>query len=164
MPCARSTRTGLSKPRAYAHQSRYGARTGLGRTVLHSPRTAAPQAVPAAAHPRRAATTREGLGGGGAGQVTKRGLYKRLQVQSFAAALRALQLPRGSTVLDCGSGQGNLALPLAAAAPELQFVGVEIEAELVGLLEERAAAARLSNVRGVAARIGVITRNTPRVM
>ena len=120
--------------------------------------------MPAAAHPRRAATTREGLGGGGAGTVTKRGLYKRLQVQSFAAALRALQLPRGSTVLDCGSGQGNLALPLAAAAPELQFVGVEIEAELVGLLEERAAAARLSNVRGVAARIGVITRNALGVM
>ena len=120
--------------------------------------------MPAAAHPRRAATTREGLGGGGAGKVTKRGLYKRLQVQSFAAALRALQLPRGSTVLDCGSGQGNLALPLAAAAPELQFVGVEIEAELVGLLEERAAAAGLSNVRGVAARIGVITRNTLPVM
>ena len=85
-------------------------------------------------------------------------------MQSFAAALRALQLPRGATVLDCGSGQGNLALPLAAAAPELQFVGVEIEAELVGLLEERAAAARLSNVRGVAARIGVITRNTLPVM
>jgi hypothetical protein len=40
-------------------------------------------------------------------------------------------------------------------------VGVEIEAELVGLLEERAAAAGLSNVRGVAARIGAITRNTP---
>ena len=66
-------------------------RTSLGTVrvptsaVLHSPRTAAPQAVPAAAHPRRAATTREGLGGGGAGQVTKRGLYKRLQVQSFAA-------------------------------------------------------------------------------
>ena len=68
-------------------------RTSLGTVrvpasaVLHSPRTAAPQAVPAAAHPRRAATTREGLGGGGAGQVTKRGLYKRLQVQSFASAL-----------------------------------------------------------------------------
>ena len=41
--------------------------------------------VPAAAHPRRAATTGEGLAGTGAGKVTKRGLYKRLQVQSFAA-------------------------------------------------------------------------------
>ena len=111
------------------------------------------EAVPAAAHPRRAATTGEGLTGAGAGKVTKRGLYKRLQVQSFAAALRALRLPQGATVLDCGSGQGNLALPLAAAAPELQFVGVEVESELVALLEERAAAAGLSNVRGVAARI-----------
>ena len=73
----------------------------------------APQAVPAAAHPRRAATTREGLAGAGEGKVTKRGLYKRLQVQSFAAALRALHLPRGATVLDCGSGQGNLAPTLA---------------------------------------------------
>jgi hypothetical protein len=28
-------------------------------------------------------------------------------VQSFAAALRALQLPRGAIVLDCGSGHGT---------------------------------------------------------
>ena len=55
------------------------------------------EAVPAAAHPRRAAMAAEGLAG--AGQVTKRGLFKRLQVQSFAAALRALPLPEGSTVL-----------------------------------------------------------------
>ena len=58
------------------------------------------EAVPAAAHPRRAAT----MGEAGAGKVTKRGLYKRLQVESFAAALRALRLPPGATVLDCGSG------------------------------------------------------------
>ena len=54
---------------------------------------------------------------------------------------------------DCGAGQGNLALPLAAVLPSLRFVGVEIEAELVGMLAERAAEAGLANVRGVAARI-----------
>ena len=37
--------------------------------------------------------------------------------------------------------------------PSLRFVGVEIEAELVGMLAERAAEAGLANVRGVAARI-----------
>ena len=111
------------------------------------------EAVPAAAHPRRAAsrlarrpTPADGRTltcGDNSDQsddqaddrVTRRGLYKRLQVQSFAAALQALQqalqLPIGATVLDCGSGQGNLALPLAALAPTLNFVGVEIESGLV---------------------------------
>ena len=104
MPCARSTRIALSLVHTRAS---LGTVRVPASAVLLSPRTVAPQAVPAAAHPRRAATTREGLGGGGAGKVTRRGVYKRLQVQSFAAALRALQLPRGSTVLDCGSGQGT---------------------------------------------------------
>ena len=44
-------------------------------------------------------------------------------------------------------------MPLAAGAPALQFVAVDIESALVALLDERAAAPELTNVRGVAARI-----------
>ena len=101
----RTVRTCAAAYRTYAYQPR--AHRAYRVPCSHAPS----QTVPAAAHPRRAATTGEGLAGAagaaGAGKVTKRGLYKRLQVQSFAAALRALQLPTGATVLDCGSGQGN---------------------------------------------------------
>eukprot|EP00899_Mesostigma_viride_P003245 jgi/Mesvir1/12921/Mv05939-RA.3 len=88
-----------------------------------------------------------------AGVNGKRALRKYLQVESFHAILDALDLPPGATVVDFGSGTGNLGLPLAAAFPHLQFVCVDMKPRAVELLIQRCEAAGLTNVRGVTARI-----------
>ena len=99
-------------------------------------------AVPAAAWPRR------GAAGAYAGtNLTKKGVYKMLQVEAFAAVLAALELEAGARVVDCGSGQGGLALPLAALLPRCEVVGVDVDAELAARLGARAADARLANCR-----------------
>jgi hypothetical protein len=45
------------------------------------------------------------------------------------------------TVVDFGCGTGNLILPLAAASPETDFVGIDLNPRAVELLRERAARA-----------------------
>jgi SAM-dependent methyltransferase len=84
---------------------------------------------------------------------TARGGRKREQVEAFAFALRAFNLPAGSTVVDCGSGSGHLSLPLAALFPRLHVVSLDFKAGSVRRLASRAAAAGLGNVDAVAGRI-----------
>jgi len=84
---------------------------------------------------------------------TARGGRKREQVEAFACVLRAFALPKGSTVVDCGSGSGHLTLPLAALFPELQIVALDFKEGSVNRLAQRAAAAGLTNVFTVAGRI-----------
>ena len=50
------------------------------------------------------------------------------------------------TVVDFGCGTGNLILPLAAASPETDFVGLDLNPRSVELLRERASRAGLTNV------------------
>jgi hypothetical protein len=92
--------------------------------------------------------------GGGLGD-TPRALRKRLQVASFAALLRSLPPPPGRplTVVDFGSGTGNLTLPLAWALPGVRFVAVDGKQTSVNLLEARAQQAGLGNVTALCARI-----------
>ena len=84
-----------------------------------------------------------------------RGERKRLQVESFWAVMQATEAARRTqqgrqqTVVDFGCGTGNLILPLAAACPEVNFVGLDLNPRSVELLQKRAAAAGLSNVTGV---------------
>ena len=84
---------------------------------------------------------------------TARGGRKREQVEAFACALRAFDLPEGSTVVDCGSGSGHLTLPLAALFPELQIVALDFKEGSVNRLAQRAVAAGLTNVVTIAGRI-----------
>lgn len=79
-------------------------------------------------------------------QSTPRGLRKRETVAAVAVVLSTwLASTRGvPTVVDFGCGTGNVLLPLAAlAGPGVRFVGVDVKAESLRLLEERASAAGL---------------------
>ena len=61
--------------------------------------------------------------------------------------MRAAEVARaGDTVVDFGSGTGNLLLPLASLFPQLNFVGLDLNARSLALLQERAEAAHLTNV------------------
>jgi len=78
-------------------------------------------------------------------------LRKRLQVESFVSILRAANLLQpGQTVVDFGSGTGNLVLPLAFAFPHCDFVAVDKSDKAIAFLNERASDAGLSNVKGFA--------------
>ena len=74
---------------------------------------------------------------------------KRQQCDAFAALIAALDLPDGTVVVDFGCGSCGLTLPLAWAFPQLQFIGVDLKMKSLQLMDARAAAARLDNVRTV---------------
>lgn len=100
--------------------------------------TLAWDAMPASCDPRTSAT-RMGAG-------TRRGERKVETVEAFAAWLGRLALPRGATIVDAGSGTGNLLLPLAAAAvvPDARWVAVDMKAASLQRLAHRADAAGLA--------------------
>lgn len=79
--------------------------------------------------------------------LNPRSVRKRAQVESFYAALSLLNPEKGSTVVDFGSGSGNLVLPLAHLMPDLNFVAVDLKAEAMQILQERSQAAGLKNCR-----------------
>jgi methylase of polypeptide subunit release factors len=56
-------------------------------------------------------------------------------------------------IVDFGSGSGNLILPLAHLFPACDFVAVDMKAEAINILRERAAAAGLVNVSAEVGRI-----------
>ena len=63
------------------------------------------------------------------------------------AAVRALSLAEGATVLDVASGPGEPALTLAAALPGLAVVSTDALPDMVAQAQARAHAAALPNVR-----------------
>ena len=50
------------------------------------------------------------------------------------------------TVVDLGSGSGNMALPLAWLMPHVHFVALDMNASAISLLRQRATDAALANV------------------
>ena len=56
-------------------------------------------------------------------------------------------------IVDFGSGSGNLILPLAHIFPACDFVAIDMKAEAIRILEERAAKAGLSNISAEVCRI-----------
>lgn len=85
---------------------------------------------------------------------------KRVQVESFACALFAMLAKRrdAAHIIDFGAGTGGLALPLAALFPTHQFTAVDLDATSIGILERRAAAAGLTNIRGCVSRIELFSQ------
>lgn len=89
-------------------------------------------------------------------RAAQRTLRKRLQVESFAVVLHAIIEARDRegqskalTVVDFGSGSGNMILILATLFPAVSFVAVDMNGESLRLLNQRAAATRLTNVSSV---------------
>lgn len=75
-----------------------------------------------------------------------RGQRKAWQVENFVALLQDKLLP-GMTVIDFGSGSGNLCLALAAYFPKVRFVLVDKKPYPLQLVERRAASSNLANVQ-----------------
>ena len=86
---------------------------------------------------------------------------KRVQVESFACVLSLLLADCGDDagmhVVDFGCGTGGLVLPLAALFPRCRFTAVDLDANSIGILERRAAAAGLKNIAGCVSRIETYT-------
>eukprot|EP00798_Chlamydomonas_sp_ICE-L_P017841 gene17841-24225_t len=97
----------------------------------------------------------------------RRGIQKRWQVESFAVILRRLVAHADSgramaenakesatesarerplRIVDFGCGTGGVLLPLAHLFPHCKFVGVEMKARALNIMQERVAAAGLTNV------------------
>eukprot|EP00798_Chlamydomonas_sp_ICE-L_P006670 gene6670-3335_t len=85
----------------------------------------------------------------------RRGIQKRWQVESFVVILRRM-LGDAATVnssgspfriLDFGCGTGAVLLPLAYLFPHCEFVGVEMKATALTIMQQRLEAAGLTNVK-----------------
>eukprot|EP00951_Prasinocladus_malaysianus_P021720 scaffold180260_cov49-Prasinocladus_malaysianus.AAC.1 len=89
-------------------------------------------------------------------ELKPRAIKKRWQVATFALALRSLlgrwdeeecsAVPSGLTIVDFGSGSGNLILPLATLYPKCHFIGIDMKPRAVELLQQRVREAGLTNV------------------
>ena len=92
-----------------------------------------------------------------------RGIRKRKQIEQIYKALRSRNVlsdgrnsnsttsekneTKRKTIVDFGCGTGNLLLALAFLFPEHDFIGVDLNETSIRMLEERAANAKLTNVR-----------------
>jgi len=92
-----------------------------------------------------------------------RGIRKRKQIEQIYNALRSRNVlsdrrnsnstssekneKKRKTIVDFGCGTGNLLLALAFLFPEHDFIGVDLNETSIRMLEERAANAKLTNVR-----------------
>jgi ubiquinone/menaquinone biosynthesis C-methylase UbiE len=74
-------------------------------------------------------------------------LYRRV-----AAEVAALELPKGSRVLDVGTGPGRLPLAIAAACPQLSVEGLDLSADMIATA--RAVAARSAAAGAVSYVVG----------
>ena len=74
-----------------------------------------------------------------------RGQRKAWQVENFVSLLKGRLLP-GMTVVDFGSGSGNLCLALAAYFSEVQFILVDRNEFSLQLVQKRAEISNLPNV------------------
>lgn len=77
---------------------------------------------------------------------SSRGQRKAWQVENFVFLLRD-KLKPGMTVVDFGSGSGNLCLALAAFFPDVNFVLVDKKTYPLQLAERRAQSAGIKNVK-----------------
>lgn len=62
--------------------------------------------------------------------------------------IAALKLPEDAVVADVGAGTGYFAVRLARAVPKGRVVGVDVEADMVRFIDERAAKEGLTNLTG----------------
>mmetsp|Transcript_9361 Transcript_9361/g.17463 ORF Transcript_9361/g.17463 Transcript_9361/m.17463 type:complete len:602 (-) Transcript_9361:155-1960(-) len=97
--------------------------------------------------------------------LTTRAVRKRAQIESFALVLRPIISMLETSgrrlckdrklwhVVDFGSGSGNLCLALAFLFPNCHFTAVDFKSKSVEILNQRAAAANLSNVSGIVGKI-----------
>jgi SAM-dependent methyltransferase len=93
--------------------------------------------------------------------LTTRAVRKRAQTESFVLVLRSLLdiIPtitrdhRGCHIVDFGSGSGNLCLTLAFLFPSCTFTAVDFKAKSIEILNQRAASAGLSNIKGIVGKI-----------
>jgi len=91
------------------------------------------------------------------GQPTVRGERKRAQIQNFYQLLLPLidtlasraETESPVTVVDFGSGSGNLVLPLASLFPQCAFVAVDYKEKALALLKIRAEKSGLVNLKVV---------------
>jgi SAM-dependent methyltransferase len=60
----------------------------------------------------------------------------------------ALALPKDAVVADVGAGTGYFAVRLAAAVPAGRVIGLDVEADMVRHMDERAKALGLTNMQG----------------
>lgn len=62
--------------------------------------------------------------------------------------IAALALPKDAVVADVGAGTGYFAVRLARAVPQGRVLGVDVEADMVRFIDERAAKEGMSNLKG----------------
>jgi cyclopropane fatty-acyl-phospholipid synthase-like methyltransferase len=62
--------------------------------------------------------------------------------------IAALALPKDAVVADVGAGTGYFAVRLARAVPQGRVLGVDVEADMVRFIDERAAKEGLTNLKG----------------
>jgi ubiquinone/menaquinone biosynthesis C-methylase UbiE len=75
---------------------------------------------------------------GASKQVTTDDVYFReLEIAKFKEKISALSLPFGSTVADIGCGDGYSTLSIAAAFPNLRFVGVDCNEKMFAIAHQR---------------------------
>ncbi|CAD7702304.1 unnamed protein product [Ostreobium quekettii] len=100
-------------------------------------------ALPASCDPRRFLQSKDPSTSG-------RAMRKRWQVESFCLLLRRLlSTPQRQKVVDFGCGTGCLVVPLAHLFPAHQFVGLDMKAQALRILEDRALAAGVQNLSTV---------------
>ena len=84
-----------------------------------------------------------------------RALDNPLARRQAAAVVRGLDLAPRMRVLDVGAGVGRLSIPLAAAvAPEGDVVALDVQQEMLDMLQKRAGAADVHNIRTICAAAG----------
>ena len=59
------------------------------------------------------------------------------EIDTLKKRIAELSLPSGSTVVDLGCGDGHATVSLAAAFPEIRFIGVDWSEEMLALAEKR---------------------------
>lgn len=62
------------------------------------------------------------------------------EISTLKEKIAALSLPRGSTIVDLGCGDGYATVSLAATFPTLRFIGVDWSEEMLAIAEKRVSA------------------------
>jgi SAM-dependent methyltransferase len=155
---------GMPNSESESNSTVFGHSWMVGRRAKHRARVALRQQLQSDPD-NRAAVIPESSSSDVHGTATVRVLRKRAQVESFAnifdvlVSLVARRSDNSSptkrlVAIDFGCGTGSLVLPLAYLFRDsIDFIAVDLNAQSLGLLERRAAAAELVNIRTVCSRI-----------